>query len=113
MSARFKPDLSGLTQLQLNSLDLLLSRLDLRRLFTEFLLLTDNIGLMVSLASSRPRQLTLISFSFESLLFLKSSISFSRRLQSAKAIFCFSLAPSMLSLASASVLRAASTSAMI
>jgi hypothetical protein len=102
------------TKLELDGLDLLLSRLDLSRLFTQLLLLVHDIGLDVSNDyMPKGRNLTLISLSFESLLFLKSSISFSRRLQSAWAAFCFSLAALIVSFASASVFLAASTSAMI
>lgn len=59
------------------------------------------------------RTLTLISFNFESLLFLKSFISFSRRLHSAAAAFCFSLACAIISLNSERACLAAATSLII
>lgn len=56
---------------------------------------------------------TLSSASFESLLFLKSSISFSRRVTSAFAACCLSFVPAMMDLKLATAERMPATSATI
>jgi hypothetical protein len=121
------------TELELGSLHILLSRLESGRLLCDELLLTDDRRLHTSqkiqqrdassvISSSGEYEKmtgvsqgrrTLISFSLESLLFLKSSISFSSRLTSAFAWFCLSLDWVMTSLSLRMLALSASTSAMI